>query len=47
MTFLEYSEFERISSKEDFKRNISFYDPTKGWVLDPNKKAAVSGENTK
>jgi len=37
MSFLEYSEFETISNEPRFKRNVSYFDPTKGWVINPNR----------
>jgi len=38
LTFKEYSEFNRIASKEEYSRNVSFYDPVKGWILDLGRK---------
>lgn len=38
MTFREYKDFDKESSKEEYRRNISYYDPTKGWVLDLSHK---------
>jgi len=38
LTFKEYSEFNRVASNEEYSRNVSFYDPVKGWVLDLNRK---------
>lgn len=40
LTFKEYAEFDRVASKEKYKRNVSFFDPTEGWVLDLHKKKA-------
>jgi hypothetical protein len=38
LTFKEYSEFNRVASNEEYSRNVSFYDPVKGWVLDLERK---------
>lgn len=38
LTFKEYAEFDRVASKERYKRNVSFFDPVEGWVLDLHKK---------
>lgn len=37
-TFKEYADFVREASKAEYKRNVSYYDPTKGWVLDLSRK---------
>ena len=34
MTFREYSDFDRTCSHPKYKRNITYYDPTEGWVID-------------
>jgi hypothetical protein len=38
LTFKEYAEFNRVASSEQYSRNVSFYDPMKGWVLDLSRK---------
>ena len=38
MTFQEYNEFEKLALKEQYRRNVSYYDPCKGWVLDLSRK---------
>lgn len=38
LTFKEYSEFNRVASNQEYSRNVSFYDPSKGWVLDLERK---------
>jgi hypothetical protein len=37
LTFREYSEFDMAGSDDKLKDVISYFDPTKGWVLDPNR----------
>lgn len=46
MTFKEYKDFQREAVKEQYKRNVSYYDPTKGWVLDLNRKINSHVENS-
>lgn len=38
LTFKEYSEFQSVANNEEYRRNVSFYDPRKGWVLDLSRK---------
>jgi hypothetical protein len=38
MTFKEYSDFLRVAEQTEFRENISYYDPTKGWVLNVRRK---------
>lgn len=38
LTFREYSEFLSVANKEDYRWNVSFYDPSKGWVLDLSRQ---------
>lgn len=38
LTFKEYSEFNSVADTESYRRNVSFYDPSKGWVLDLSRK---------
>ena len=47
LTFREYQEFDRVSSKEEYRRNISYYDPQKGWVLDLGKKQTEEANSPK
>lgn len=41
LTFKEYAEFNRVASNEKYSRNVSFYDPVKGWVLELERKPPV------
>lgn len=38
MTFREYKDFDREARKEEYKHNVSYYDPMRGWVLDLDRK---------
>lgn len=38
MTFKEYKDFEEVASDKKYARNVSYYDPSKGWVLDLENK---------
>ena len=46
MTFREYKDFNREASKTQYQRNVSYYDPTQGWVLDLNHKIINSDDGT-
>jgi hypothetical protein len=39
MTFKEYDEFNKVSSEEQYRRNVTYYDPMEGWVIDLKRKA--------
>lgn len=47
MTFREYKDFVREASKDEYQRNVSYYDPSKGWVLDLNHKIPPVDEKEK
>lgn len=38
MTFKEYADYEKVASKEKYRRNVSYYNPTEGWMLDLRRK---------
>lgn len=42
MTFKEYADYEEVASKEKYRRNVSYYNPTEGWVLDLRRKKEES-----
>lgn len=46
LTFKEYAEFNRVASSEKYSRNVSFYDPVKGWVLELERKESTQQEKT-
>jgi hypothetical protein len=47
LTFKEYSEFLAVAENESYRRNVSYYDPMKGWILDLSRKIKESKqENT-
>jgi hypothetical protein len=39
MTFKEYDEFNKVSSEEQYRRNVTYYDPMEGWIIDLKRKA--------
>jgi hypothetical protein len=46
MTFKEYKDFEREAVKEQYRRNVSYYDPMRGWVLDTSWKLNTDRQNS-
>lgn len=38
MTFKEYADLARFASNDKYRRNVTYYDPCKGWVLDLTRK---------
>lgn len=38
MTFREYSDFLVEANKEEYRNNVSYYDPIDGWVLNLKRK---------
>lgn len=38
MTFREYNDFDKFCENKKFQRNVSYYDPQKGWILDLDHK---------
>ena len=41
MTFREYADFTKEAQKEQYQRNVSYYDPQRGWVLDLSRKINI------
>ena len=40
MSFKEYADFNRAASSEQYKRNVTYYDPCQGWVIDVRRKTS-------
>ena len=38
LTFKEYTDFIKVAGEEQYRRNVSFYNPQEGWVLDLSRK---------
>jgi hypothetical protein len=43
MTFKEYKDFENVAGQQEYRNNVTYYDPTKGWIIDLKRKINTTG----